>query len=68
MPQVDPTLRAADAPARDTSVLDPVGEERPHRAGRRGPAPGAAAGNHSPTMGRQAKGRQPYGRVSAPQY
>ena len=57
-----PNPESGDAPARETSVLDLVGEERgerPHRAGRRGPAPGAAAGDHSSTMGRQAKGRQP---------
>ena len=66
MPQVDPTRRAADAPAREARVLSPVGEERPHQAGRRGPAPGAAAGNHSPTMGREPRVGSRHGRASAP--
>ena len=46
-----PDPESGDALLWETSVLDPVGEEHPHRAGRRGPAPGAAAGNHSLTMG-----------------
>ena len=58
MPRKDPNQESGDATARETSVLDPVGEKRPHRAGRRGPGLGAAAGNQSPTMGQQAKGRQ----------
>ena len=45
-----PHPESGDAPARETTVLDPVGEKRPHRVGCRGPAPGAAAGNHSPTI------------------
>ena len=60
-----PDPESGDALLWETSVLDPVGEEHPHRAGRRGPAPGAAAGYHSLTMGRQAKGRQP-SRASPP--
>ena len=47
-----PDPESGDAPARVASVLDPAGEERSHRAGSLGPAPGAAAGgNHSPTTG-----------------
>ena len=57
--QVDPTQRAANAPVQVTSVLDPVGEERLTGPVAGAPHPGAAAGNHSPTMGRQAKGRLP---------
>ena len=63
MPQVETTrrapLRAAEAPARVASVLDPAGEERPHRAGRLAPlapATRAAVGSQSPTAGRQATG------------
>ena len=58
MPQADPARRAANAPARETSVLDPVGEERLTGPVARAQHGGAAAGNHSPTMGRQATGRQ----------
>ena len=52
---------AADAPAREASVLDPAREERPHRACHLGLASGAAVGSHSPTTGpsgRQVTGRQ----------
>ena len=63
-----PNLESGDTPARETSVLDLVGEERPQRAGRRGPAPGAAAGNKSPTMGPdKPRVGSRHGRVSPPE-